>query len=175
MLFTRNRAVAALTLLAGLVVTTAAGAQESSPQTGSPDSQVQQFEDWAVECRDPGGVQAKDCVMFQRQTLKDGRTLLLMSVQRSAAGGEPFVVLQLPLGVLLGPGVTITVDDSEPRVMAYRLCNQNGCMVTFPLEGEAKSAFMKGETARVEMTTGDGKSLEVDVSLMGFSAALDSL
>lgn len=140
-----------------------------------PDSEVRRYKDWAVECRQPEAADTKRCVMFQRQVLDNGRTLLVMTVRRLPNADEPVAILQLPLGVLLEPGVTVAVDDGEPTTLRYRLCNNGGCIATFELRDELKTALMKGQTAKIVLVTGDQKQLTVDVSLSGFTAALNTL
>lgn len=113
--------------------------------------------------------------MFQRQVLDNGRTLLLMTVRNTADNPDPMAMLQLPLGVLLQPGVSISVDDGEPRELSYTLCNNDGCLAVFPLDDGMKEALVKGITARVVLITADRREIAVDVSLSGFSAALNAL
>lgn len=140
-----------------------------------PDSEVRQYKDWAVQCRQPESAGSKICVMFQRQVLEDGRTLLVTTVRKTADETDSVATLQLPLGVLLEPGVSISVDDGDTRVLPYRLCNTNGCLVTFALNEQMKTAFTKGEAAQVVVTAANEEPITVRISLNGFSAALNTL
>ncbi len=170
-----SSAAAILLLVAVLVLAPASWAQDESQSPEGADSEVQRHQDWAVECRPAPESEAELCVMFQRQVLEDGRTLLLMTVRRTTEHPEPVAILQLPLGVLLQPGVSISVDGGEPRELSYTLCNNDGCIAVFPLDGGMKEALKQGMTAEVLVVTADNREVTVDVSLSGFSAALDAL
>lgn len=171
------KAASKLLFGATLALALTAPAQDDSQSPGQerPDSEVKRYQDWAVECRQPQSTGEEVCIMFQRQVLDNGRTLLLMTVRQTAEHPEPLAILQLPLGVLLQPGVSISVDNGEPRELAYTLCNNDGCVALFPLDGGMKEALMKGMEAQVVLTTADGREVTVDVSLSGFSAALNAL
>lgn len=160
-----------------LVMASAAQAQTDSDSTVGdlPDADVNRFEDWAVQCQQPESAESEVCVMFQRQVVDDGRTLLMMTVREAPNQPEPVVILQVPLGVLLPPGLSISVDDGEPLELPYSLCNNNGCIATFPLRDRMKAALKKGITADVVVTTANGQEAVIDVSLKGFTAALESL
>lgn len=170
-------AASKLALAAALALASTASAQDEppGPDGEGADSEVTRYRDWAVECRQPQSAGPEVCLMFQRQVLDNGRTLLLMTVRKTADNPDPMAMLQLPLGVLLQPGVSISVDDGEPRELSYTLCNNDGCLAVFPLDDGMKEALVKGITARVVLITADRRELPVEVSLSGFSAALNAL
>jgi len=153
--------------------------QDQDTQQGgagdSPDSEVTRYEDWGVECRQPPSAETKRCIMFQRQVLDNGRTLLVLTVRKAPDDKPPLAILQLPLGVLLEPGVSLSVDGGEPRKLSYRLCDLGCCIVTFLLREDLENAFRQGQTARVELVTAEQKKVNVDVSLNGFTAAFNAL
>ncbi|HSH43506.1 MAG TPA: invasion associated locus B family protein [Arenicellales bacterium] len=153
-------------------------AAQDEPQGAAgdaPDSEITRFEDWGVECRQPPSEETKRCIMFQRQVLEDGRTLLVLTVRKAPDDRPPLAILQLPLGVLLEPGVSLSVDGGEPRELRYRLCDEGGCIVTFLLDEALQNAFRQGQNARVVVVTADQRRVNVDVSLSGFTAAFNAL
>jgi len=159
-----------------LAATVQAQTTDSDSTVGElPDADVEKFQDWAVQCQQPESAGSEVCVMFQRQVLDDGRTVLLMTVREAPQQPEPVVILQVPLGVLLQPGLLLSVDDGEPMELAYALCNGNGCITSFPLAGRMKDALKKGLTAEVVVTRADGREVVISVSLKGFTAALEAL
>lgn len=166
-----------LFLAMGLLLASAAQAQTDSGSTVGdlPDADVNRFEDWAVQCQQPESADSEICVMFQRQVLDNGRTILMMTVRNDPNRPEPMVMLQVPLGVLLQPGLSISVDDGEPVELDYALCNENGCITTFPLVDRIQDALKKGLAADVVIITADQQEVVVSVSLKGFTAALEAL
>lgn len=168
---------AKLFVFISLILTSTVQAQTDSGSTVGelPDADVNRFEDWAVQCQQPESAESGVCVMFQRQVLDNGRTILMMTVRNVPDRPEPLVMLQVPLGVLLQPGLSFSVDGGEPVELDYALCNENGCITTFPLVERIEDALKKGLSADVVVTTADQQEVVVSVSLKGFTAALEAL
>lgn len=178
-LFSSTITKGALRLFVAMSLVVASTAQAQT-DTGSrvgelPDADASRFEDWAIQCRQPEAAESEVCVMFQRQVLDDDRTVLMMTVRNVPNQPEPVAMLQVPLGVLLQPGLSLSVDEDEALDLRYSLCDNNGCIATFPLAGRIKDALKKGLTADVVVTTADGREIVIGVSLKGFTAALEAL
>jgi len=171
------KAAARLCVAITLMLASTAQAQTDSGSTVGelPDADVSRFEDWAIQCQQPEGADSEVCVMFQRQVLEDGRTLLLMTVREAPNQPQPVAMLQVPLGVLLQPGLSITVDDGEPLELGYSICNNNGCIASFPLRDRIREALKRGINADVVVATANGQEIVISVSLKGFTAALEAL
>jgi len=133
---------------------------------------VQTFKDWALRC--PEGAA---CVLEQRVLLKDNEAtpLLHLAFQYD---GEPRVlnaILRVPLGVLLAPGLTLTIEGRPPFSIPFHHCRPEGCLALAPASDRLLTALRRGKRATVGYRLGDGRGLKVPLSLDGLDSGLRAL
>ena len=146
------------------------GAAHANPEHG------QAFKDWTARCETPPGSQLERCYIFQNIVLKESQQRVLhMAVGYLAANGQPAVVLTLPLGISLPPGVTISVDDGAAHPVVVERCDPSGCIGAFALDPAMIAALEKGRQARVDFYDGTRRKISVPVSLLGFTAGFATL
>ena len=136
----------------------------------------QQFRDWTARCETlPDGSKAP-CYLVQIVLLKeDNQPLLHMAVRNQSAGEEPAAFISLPLGVSLPGGLSLMIDESQPLRLRYERCDRNGCHAPLPLDADLVNRLKGGRWARVSFFDTTRREVSVPVSLLGFTAAFDSL
>jgi invasion protein IalB len=130
---------------------------------------VQTFKDWALRCPP-----ATECVLEQRVLLKDNEATPLLHLAFQY-GGQPralTAILRIPLGVLLAPGVTLTIDARAPVPIPFNHCRPEGCLALAPVSDRLLAALRRGKTAQVSYRLDDGRGLAVPLSLSGLNAGL---
>jgi invasion protein IalB len=138
------------------------------------DGQI--FKDWRVRCERPAEAEKATCYIFQDLWLrKIKQRLLHIAVAYHEGSEKATIILTLPLGILLPPGVEIQVDKTEPFRLAVEQCIEQGCQAITQLDAERLAAFKNGMKARVTFQDGKRRAITVPVSLRGFTAALNSL
>lgn len=134
------------------------------------------FDAWTMRCEKVEESGPEQCHVFQNA--KDdgsGRDVAQMAVGRVPNDPKPLVIVSLPLGVYLPPGVLIQVDDKKPIRIPIEVCDPAGCRAGFPLNEEVQAAFKAGLTAKVTVQDATGQQATVPLSLKGFTAALNAL
>ena len=81
----------------------------------------------------------------------------------------------MPLGVLLPPGIAISIDGGEPERLPIRHCEPGGCLAPFELEDGILRQLRSGTELQVMAYGIDEQQVSIPVSLMGFTAALNAL
>ncbi|RKQ97182.1 invasion protein IalB [Kushneria sinocarnis] len=156
-----------LTLLAVCWLPPAAAAQ--SPD-GS-DASTRQFQDWEVRCPNTEGA-ANRCTMTQLiDNPENDQPLMRVVVAHPPQVDGPVMVFLLPLGVRLAPGLQLSVDGSQGTPFPYQVCLDRGCRADLPLEPELLQQLRGGSTATLSMVGPNGQQRDLDISLMGFTAA----
>ena len=148
------------------------------PQTGAPPPgkhDGQQFQNWTLHCKQVQG--APDyCEMHQRVVNKKGERVLLAVVGRVKDFNDPGMLILLPLGIALPPGVFLQIDNGQRQPLEIKLCERQGCRIEVLLKPELLAQLKAGTKATVTFSVYDqqGKEPQIDVpvSLLGFSAAL---
>jgi len=130
------------------------------------------FQDWALRCPEDG-----QCVLEHRVLLEenDEMPLLHLALQYSGSPLALNAVIRVPLGVLLGPGLALTVDDGEPIAMPFHHCRQHGCLALLQVSDQLADSLRRGTAARVSYHLPDGRELGVPLSLYGVTAGLRAL
>lgn len=84
-------------------------------------------------------------------------------------------VIILPLGVLLESGMRLQVDDHAPYKFQARFCQAAGCYAFISLPEPVLEIMRKGETVTVAFKEAGGKTVDIKMSLKGFTKALESI
>jgi invasion protein IalB len=192
-LFTRQLAVLTAVLAASLCVpaltqtvhaqtaqgqTAPAPAQNRQGQGGqpAPNQTREQVQDWVVRCLEAQANQPKRCEMVQVLSDRNSkREVLVMVVGYTGEKTPPQAVLVLPLGVLLPAGVSLKIDQGAPKTIPYRHCEPQGCIAPWQMTEVDLGALRAGTTLTVSVNDHGGKSVDLPVSLKGFTAALGKI
>ncbi|MGO4566489.1 invasion associated locus B family protein [Rhizobium sp. 2YAF20] len=149
----------------------AAFAQSALPNGASALQET--YQDWRVACnlRD----KAPACSVSQDQTQQNGQRLLAVEMQMRSDGGA-IATLLLPFGIVLDSGVTPNVDDQPPlKPVRFRTCLPTGCIALFPLDPATLAKLRAASRLNLKVIADAGNELSFQVSLRGFSAALDRI
>ena len=160
---------AALVAFAGLFQGAARAAEGEAP--------------WAVICADADNAETcrMEQTLFADQTVEGEQKRLgqVMSLTVLYVGEEarrPLLVMELPLGVDLRPGMVLRVDNHEEVKAPYLRCTNAGCEVQVELTAALVAQLKKGLKLQIGVRPfGSLKLMIMDASLMGFTRAFDRL
>jgi invasion protein IalB len=153
--------------------------QEPPPGAEAPlDLTERQFQDWILRCgRSEQGPEV--CEMQQEQTDDDGQPIMAVAVGTVPGTSDLGLLVMLPLGILLPPGVTLLVDGGAETPLEVKLCERRGCRIEKLVEPELLNRLKAGRQATVVFQAldpqGRPQRLGVPISLLGFTAALTAL
>ncbi len=71
--------------------------------------------------------------------------------------------------------VSVTVDDEQIASMEYNACNNQACFIVRTDDEVLLNSFRSGQVATLRMKSYLGDEIQMNVSLNGFSDALDAL
>jgi invasion protein IalB len=153
-----------------------AGATAAPPEL---DLTERRFKDWLVRCGRAGSQGPEVCEMQQQQTDKEGRTVMAVAVGTVPGSSDLGLLIILPLGISLPPGVTIAVDDGPEMPLQVERCERQGCRIERLVEPALLNRLKSGREAKVFFEAYDPEGqiqrLGVPISLLGFTAALSEL
>ncbi len=132
-------------------------------------SQGQKFGDWEGVCQN--GL----CGVSQIKNNGENVPVSRIIIQRmKEAGNNPVMIITVPLGVNLKEGMGLAVDGKELARVAFDFCDQGGCNLALPLQGEALTKIKAGNTMQVAAFVG-AEQQTVQFSLKGVTAAINAL
>jgi invasion protein IalB len=185
-----NRSAAHTALITGLLAlllgSGAAIAQNEGtdpalePQAERPQAEVRERnQDWIVRCQpapeDAFGA-GEFCEMYQQVSEQQNDQTVLEAVVGFPPDSErPVALFNLPLGMLLPPGVAMSIDGGEAERFAVQICLQAGCRTSIELGDELLGQLRAGERATLTIADPQNREVEIPLSLLGFSASLETL
>lgn len=181
------RFVATIGLFAGigLVTPALAATQETAAPAAStspaPKVFAKAYGSWVYRCEQvtlSGNAPMTQCVVMQQMVLnQNGHALPLVTLALAKMIGQTGYILntEVPLGILLAPGVAFWSDDNSPVTVALDFCQANGCVALHkPAEG-LDAEFKTGKQGHAKMVLVNGRIVTINFSLNGFGAALAAL
>lgn len=131
---------------------------------------------WTVRCATIAASAGRECIMFQNLVLKSGgQTVLQFSVGLDPADRTPTVILSLPLGISLPPGVAIRIDEGKPAKFPVERCAPDGCRAGIKLRPATVEQLGAGKQLTITFFDGGRQPIKVPLSLDGFNAAYKAL
>lgn len=146
-----------------------------SPLQAAPE-EGKTFDDWKVGCDKKPDSEEKICHLQQLITEGEKKNPVLMVAAGYLPGREaPTIIVTLPLGVLLPPGLTLQVDDNDAVAFPFEVCDPVGCRAGIELKDPLLKQFKSGNKAKLTFASMQRKPIGVPISLSGFTAGLKSL
>lgn len=164
-----------------LIALLAGGPAAAQTDDAKLEDKIERFKDWRVRCAQlPASDNQRRCFMGQVVNVTqegDDKSIPVLSivVMRSDDKKTARMVLTLPLGVRLPPGVAVKVDEGKEARAPFQLCARDGCRSVLDMDGSLIGAMRKGKQARVAFADAQGKTGVIPVSLSGFTAAYNRL
>jgi invasion protein IalB len=143
-----------------------------SAQLGEGVRPGPKHQDWQVLCEDtPTG---ESCFISQAMVDDDGEPVMQVSIGR--VNSDPVMVIYLPLGLDLRPGMLFQIGDQMRREFPYQTCLPQGCRVVAPVDTDMLQAMRSGSNFRVGVKTlGSDKVGVIEGSLLGFTAGYTAI
>ncbi len=133
------------------------------------------IDDWARECETAGEF-ADRCFIRQSLTLNaTGQRLFEIAAGYPLGGQYPLLLLSVPLGTYLPGGIVMEVDDTGAHRAVVAYCNTEGCHAYYRMTEPLYRMFRQGRWLNVQFVDGTRRTTRFQVSLNGFSNAIDSL
>lgn len=148
-------------------------AVSAAPSVRAQAPQV--YQDWTRHCEEQGEFAGR-CYIRQTLTLRNSGEMLFEIAAGYPLGGEyPLLLMTIPLGSFLPPGIVIGVDDTGQWRATVAHCNSDGCHAYYRMTPELYRMFRQGRWLNVSYQDGSRRANRFQASLNGFSAAIDSI
>jgi invasion protein IalB len=145
----------------------------------TPELETREYQDWTVRCSKGTATVPAACEMLQQPKDDQGQTILAVAIGKLANTPNPGMLIILPLGIWLPPGVVLKVDDGEEIPARVERCERRGCQVELLLEPDILAKLKAGTKAEVLFQiydeNGEPQVVGVSFSLFGFTAALNEV
>jgi len=138
----------------------------------------QTFQDWRATCIDSGSQQKQvtNCHIFQDLLQKEsGKRVLHIAIGHLPDKKPLAVIITLPLGISLPPGLSMRINEKDSRQVPLQACFANGCQAAFELEPKWEKLLSTGNSAEVIFYNIHNQPISIPVSLKGISTGIKAL
>lgn len=161
-------------IVAGLASVLATGL--AAPLNAQPDQLSETYRDWAVSCRtvaaEDGNGPQRFCEMRQELRQQEGgQRVLSITLRRDQTGNDAVITLVVPFGLDVRDDTIISVGDHMLPAVPFETCLPRGCIAGSRLAEPEIELLRRGENALIALPMLSEATLDVTVSLMGFTAA----
>ena len=170
------RTLALATLLAFAAVPAAAQDQpapaaptEDPPAAAAPAQSAVAQPDWEKIC---GKIkEIEECHTSRKRLAATGQPLAqFLVIER---GDKKLLQIAVPPVALIQPGVQVKIDDAEPTGVKYVVCTPGECLALGEITADFVAKLKKGGTLTITMLNPQGKPVNFEISLVGFTAVYD--
>ena len=156
-------ALLASALAAACGAATAAGAADATASS------------WSRTCAKEAD--GRDQCFVERSAVMMPANAVVLNVRFGFAGADrnARMVVTVPLGILLQPGLGLAIDAGQPITVPFESCHAGGCRATAHIDPAGLAHFRRGKTMTVGFANTDGKTVEIPVPLAGLDAAMNDL
>jgi invasion protein IalB len=160
----RRSLVPVLCLLAGGVIALI-GERLIGGGGGENETRILAFQDWRLVCPPESQPNAR-CTLTQEVVRQEGGTLAMLALNNTAADSR--LVITVPHGVLLDPGVGFASGKDALKVHPYETCTQAGCFAYVPLDAATLKSMQDNMAGQVVVVPATGEPVAIPFSLRGF-------
>lgn len=130
---------------------------------------------WTVSCASPARAVAPDCKLEQRLFARESQRLLsAVVIVIPGNTRQPVLYLQLPNGLALQEGVSMSIDAGPVAPPQLQSCDGSGCYATLALSPALLESMKAGKGLTVKATAANRELLTFQHLLADFSQAFES-
>jgi len=134
---------------------------------------------WLTNCSSQSKDAEKICTLERSIFADQKQKSKLASVifQTSSKKNITQFTLLSPLGTLIQAGVKIGFDEKllNEKAYAFNLCQQVGCITSFPINNEVLTRFKKGKNLDLEYISPINQKIKIKFNLNGFTKAYEKI
>ena len=148
---------------------TQGAAAEQQPAQSAANRPAVPQPDWEKVC---GTVnEQKECHISRKRVAATGQPLAqFMIIER---GDKKLIQIAVPPVALIQPGIQLKIDQNQPTGVKYVVCTPGECLALGEINADFVSGLKRGGNLTITMLNPQGKPVNFDISLAGFTASYD--
>ncbi len=128
---------------------------------------------WMKVCTQDPRVKKDICLVTQELRTGGGQVLASAAVRGFKGEQRRSLLIAVPTGMVLEPGVLVQVDGGDAEKAEYQVCLETACWAERAVSDAFITSMKSGSTMRLTAYNREGKQVPFDMSLSGFTAAYD--
>lgn len=145
----------------------------TSPGVSGAQDAAEGPKPWTKICTQNKQTKKDICLVSQEIRSANGQFLASVAVREIDGDENRSILISVPPGMLLQPGIQFKVDENEPRPVKYGICFQKYCYSELPIKKDAIDEMKGGNNLTVTTFSQQGKAIGFELTLAGFTATYD--
>lgn len=153
-------------------------AQPAQPQPNTAESLNAVQSQWVKLCEQvpiddkTPPTQKRLCMIVQETRAENGQMLASVQV-RELEGEKPRLIVAVPVGMSLQPGIRIVLDQGQPQQMRYEVCLPNACFAQLEIQPDFITRMKRANNLNIQVVNMGGRAISLAMALSGFAASYD--
>lgn len=144
-------------------------AAPAAANPAAPAAPAVEQPDWEKVCGDVN--KAQECHVSRKRLAATGQPIAqFLIIERS---DKKLLQIAVPPVALIQPGVQVKVDNGEATGVKYVVCTPGECLALGEINADFIARLKKGGNVTVTMLNPQGKPVNFDISLVGFTSVYD--
>lgn len=158
--FKHGLAIWALASVVGLSTVAGVAAQESESGDESP---------WIKVCNTDPKANKEVCLITQELRTDTGQFLASVAVREIAGEARKTLLIAVPPGMLIQPGLRVQIDNGKQTEAKYGICFPNACYSELVVDDNFIASMKKGGALKLTTLNQQAKPVPFELSLIGFT------
>ncbi|ORE95978.1 Invasion associated locus B [Stappia sp. 22II-S9-Z10] len=140
---------------------------------GAVQAQSADDPNWMKVCTQDPRVKKDMCLVTQELRTASGQVMASAAVRGFEGEQRRSLLIAVPTGMVIEPGVQVQVDGGDPLKAEYQVCMQSACWAERAVNDAFIGSMKSGTTMRLTAYNREGRQVPYDLTLSGFTAAFD--
>ncbi|MGJ8533381.1 MAG: invasion associated locus B family protein [Alphaproteobacteria bacterium] len=161
----KQKILAATTIATAMLVGTIGNihAQQAAPAQAA----------WVKVCNQDPTSKKDVCLTTQEIRADSGQFLASVAVREIGGEEKQSLVIAVPTGMLVQPGLRLQVDKNTQKEIKYGICFPNACYAELPIDPSVIAEMKRGNALVLTTLNQQAKAINFKLTLVGFTASYD--
>ena len=128
---------------------------------------------WVKICSTDPKTQKQICLITQELRTNRGQFLSSVAIREIGNEARKTLLVAVPSGMLLQPGIQIQVDKNKVQNAKYSICFPNACYAELVIDDGMISGMKKGNDLTITSLNQQAKPVPFKMTLAGFTAVYE--
>ncbi len=128
---------------------------------------------WSKACNTDPKSKKEICLIGQQLQTNTGQFLASVAVREITGESRKLLIISVPPGMLILPGMRVQVDKSKHKEAKYTICFPNACYAELVVDKGFIGQLKKGNQLQLTTLNQQAKPVPFKLSLAGFTKTYD--
>jgi invasion protein IalB len=162
-----RRAAKGMAFAAGVAAFAGGAAAQNQPAQPGQDNA------WIKICNTDPQANKDICLITQELRTDAGQFLASIAIRETPGETRKALLLSVPVGMVIKPGVQLQIDGGQATKVDYSICFPNACYAEQGIDQGFVGKMKSGGKLRLTTYNQQGKQVNFDLTLIGFTSAYD--